>query len=491
MTRAAPSALWMLAAGALAALAQAPVSASGLYALGLSALLLFTLHSPTRAWRAGWLWGAGYFALTLHWIVEPFLVDIARHGWMAPFALILMAGGMALFPATGMWLGARLSAGRGRLVRALGLAAGLAAMESARAFILTGFPWADAAQALIDTPMALLLPLGGPRLVTIILLLILAVIAGTTAPRRASLLGAGFAVLLWALPGLPLGPVSTDAPMVRIIQPNAPQDQKWDPAHIPTFFERQLSLTAQPPEADLIVWPEMAVPWALESRDPVLERISFAAKGAPVVLGLPRLETPRYFNSLLVVSDGGIETARYDKRHLVPFGEYIPLGALAGRFGLHGLAARDGGGYSAGTGPLLVDLPGIGPARPLICYEGLFAEEVAPRGMARPRVLLLITNDAWFGGFSGPYQHLDQDRLRAIEQGLPMVRAANTGVSAMIDAHGHVTGQLGLNVAGRLDLPLPAARPAPPYSRWGEIPALIILIAVAGAAFSRRRSVLN
>jgi apolipoprotein N-acyltransferase len=168
----------------------------------------------------------------------------------------------------------------------------------------------------------------------------------------------------------------------------------------------------------------------------------------------------------------------YDKHHLVPFGEYIPFGEWLGRFGIRGLAASDGAAFVPGPGPAVMTVPGIGRVMPLICYEGIFAEEV--NAMPERAVLLvLVTNDAWFGLNVGPYQHLAQGRLRAIEQGLPMVRVANTGISALIDPHGRILGQIPLGHEGVLDLPLPAALPPTPYSRTGDWPVILLLIASA------------
>lgn len=465
---------WLPLAGALAALGQAPVSWALCYLAGLVALIVALRGCGMRAalWR-GWLWGAGYFAASLHWIIEPFLVDLARHGWMAPFALVLMAGGMALFPAFGAGAGAWLGRGGGPLRQVVALGVGLALAESLRAFALTGFPWADAAQAMIDTPLARLLPLGGPRLVGLAVLALaggLALWRGRVAVPAALVGGA----VLMAAGGHAPGPVDPAAPVVRIVQPAAPQNEKWDPRYIPVFFDRQIALTESSPAVDLVVWPEMSLPWLLESGAPALARMSFAAQGAPVVAGLPREGDVAFHNSLIVIGPEGTISDHYDKRHLVPFGEYIPLGDLLSRFGLRGLAVAEGGGFAAGQGVRLIDLPGVGPARPLICYEGVFAEEIAPA--QRPRLLLLLTNDAWFGRRAGPLQHLVQARLRAIEQGLPMVRAANTGVAAMIDAHGTVVAQVPMGAPGAVDAPLPAALAPTPYARFGEKPALLLLV---------------
>jgi apolipoprotein N-acyltransferase len=180
---------------------------------------------------------------------------------------------------------------------------------------------------------------------------------------------------------------------------------------------------------------------------------------------------------------GGQVLSIYDKRHLVPFGEYMPGAQLLGRVGATGLARNLGIGFTPGTAPGPVELPGIGAALPLICYEGIFAEEIT-YGEARPRLLLLITNDAWFGQAAGPHQHLAQARLRAIEQGLPMVRVANTGISAMIDAKGRITAAIPLGAQGALDVPLPAALPATLYSRWGDNPLISMLISLTFAAYA-------
>jgi apolipoprotein N-acyltransferase len=180
-----------------------------------------------------------------------------------------------------------------------------------------------------------------------------------------------------------------------------------------------------------------------------------------------------------VIGPEGEVTDLYDKWHLVPFGEYIPFGENLADLGIRGLAARDGGGYAAGPGPALVDLPGIGPGLPLICYEGIFAEEVNASDV-RPRVLLLITNDAWFGVRSGPQQHFAQGRLRAIELGVPMVRAANTGISGVIDGKGRILGSLPMGEAGALFLPLPPVLPATVYARTGDLPAILAIMGILG-----------
>ncbi|WP_372836403.1 apolipoprotein N-acyltransferase, partial [Puniceibacterium confluentis] len=258
------------------------------------------------------------------------------------------------------------------------------------------------------------------------------------------------------------------------------------------FFERQVDFTAAPPTAGrpvpaMTIWPETALPMLLAHADEALAVVSDAAGPATqVVVGVQREDNGAYFNSLVVTGADGAVTQLYDKHHLVPFGEYMPWASLFARFNILGLAARADGGFAAGPGPVLLDLGPLGRAVPLICYEAVFPQDV--HGVpGRADMLLQITNDAWFGDWSGPYQHLAQARIRAIEQGLPMLRAANTGVSAVMDGAGRTLGQIPLGQAGYLDLPLPAALAPTLYSRLGDLPVLILLLVLSGGALAGRR----
>lgn len=478
--------------GAVMAFGQAPydLAAALVFALGLTFALFLSTRSARGAGWLGWALGFGYFAHALRWIVEPFMVDAARYGWMAPFALFLMAAGGALFWAAAFWLARRMG-GKG-LRRVIALAVAFTAFEYLRATMFTGFPWANIAQALLDTPAAPLLAIIGPHGLTLALLLVIGV--SMWAARDISSLVYPLAIVvavvvavIYLFPASQPVPPAADAPIVRLIQPNAPQDEKWDPVMAPVFLERAVGMTVEGAPPDLIVWPETSVPYLLEYATPVLEDISDAARGAPAVIGIQRREGPgEFYNSLVVLGRAGEVRSLYDKAHLVPFGEYVPFGELMSRFGIYGMAATEGGGFSAGASGQTVDLPGIGLARPLICYEGIFAEEMNATD-PRPRLLLLITNDAWFGTGAGPYQHLAQARMRAIEQGLPMVRAANTGVSAMIDARGRITGQIALNETGSLDVALPPALPVTLYARWGDWPVVVLLLVVSLIGIATRK----
>lgn len=462
------------------ALIQAPIGLALLMLPVLALALSGAAHapSPRRAALWGWALGAGYFGLALIWIIEPMLVDAASTGWLAPFAVIGMGGGLALFWGLAFWAGRRF--GGPLAVWALALALMLA--EAARAFVLTGFPWADFAQAAMDTPLAFTLPWLGPRGTSGLVIAAAAGLGWLMTRQAQAALAAAFAlgIALQVLPGPGPVPPEPDAPIIRLVQPNAPQHLKWDPAHGPEFHRRLLAGTKAGEPPDLIIWPEMALTALLENADETLGPISSAARGAPVILGAPRSEGQTYYNSLAVIGAGARLLALYDKSHLVPFGEYMPLGGLLERLGIYGLASG-GQGYGAGKGRPVFDIQGIGLIRPLICYEGIFAEEVR-QSPSRPRLLVLITNDAWFGGWIGPEQHLVQGRMRALELGLPMARAANTGISAMIDSHGIVTASLPMDVYGQIDESLPRALEPTLYARAGEIPFLL-LYALALAAW--------
>ena len=480
--------------GALAALGQAPWNLWPLTIAGL-ALLYAVLRLATTAtgWKgAFWIGlaaGSGYFALSLNWIVEPFLVDIARHGWMAPFALIGLSVGLALF-----W-GAAFALARCAGGRAPAFVAALVLGEAARTYLLTGFPWAQTGHALIATPFLHWASFGGSLLLSaLVASAAVALWHILTGPRLAAAFTlAAFAALHGAGMMLTRAPATdAGAPTLRIIQPNAPQHEKWDPEKIPVFFDRQIRFTGAPPETtgapppSLIIWPETAVPVLLNRAGPTLDVIADAADGVPVVLGMQRIDGQRFYNSLVVLDETGQVGALYDKHHLVPFGEYIPFGDTLQHFGISAFAAQAGNGYSPGPGARLVDLGDLGQALPLICYEGVFPQDVraAP---TRPDMLLLITNDAWFGQVSGPYQHLAQARLRSAEQGLPMIRVANTGVSALIDPAGRVVDSIPLGQAGWRDVRLPPPLAPTIYARMGDAPILALVAFVLVLSFLQHR----
>ena len=471
--------------GAAMATGQAPW---GLWWLAFPALIGLMALVATSERGAGWVaWvaGAAYFAVALNWIVQPFLIDAQDYAWMAPFAVVFLSVGLALFWAVAGWGSTRFAD------RAMGFALMLSIVELARGYVLTGFPWALIGHIWIGLPPAQLAALIGPSGLTLITVVAAAAFC-TLRPLRmaggAALIAAAWVFGLWQL-GQP--DPAARAVTLRIVQPDAEQQMKWDPEKAQIFFQRLLDYTAEGPLPDLTIWPETAVPYLLEDYPEVATAIAAAGRGNPVLTGIQRVEPAgwRFWNSLAVIGPGGAVTATYDKHHLVPFGEYIPFGDLAyNLLGLRAFAAQAGNGYTPGTGPAILDLGAkLGRALPLICYEAVFPQDLRAAD-GRADWILQITNDAWFGTKSGPYQHLAQAQLRAIEQGLPLVRAANTGISGVIDARGRILTRLGLGEQGFLDVPLPGALPITPYARWGEVPVLLLLGALALLlSFSRKR----
>lgn len=483
--------------GVIAALGLAPFGIWPATLLALTIAFWRMARAPRAAtafWHAMAL-GVGWFGMGLSWIVEPFLVEPEIYGWMAPFALILMALGGGLFWAIPAALAHRAAADW--RMRAAAIAGALILSDWLRGWIFTGFPWALTGHVFIDTPMAQAASVAGAAGLSAIALSLAAL--PTLLWRPFSRPAAGFAAgallaviltgALWAA-GLArlAAPLPADRDItLRLVQPNAEQRLKWHPDWSGIFYQRLLDLSAAPGNPDLVIWPETAVNFLLD--DPAADQVLPAMAGAgraPLILGIQRRDGMRYYNSLAVLDrDGGIR-ATYDKFHLVPFGEYIPWGDALARIGIHAFAAQQGNGYSPGPGPQIMSIPGVPDFQPLICYEAIFPQHI--RALPdRPGWLLQITNDAWFGQFSGPYQHLAQARLRAVQSGLPLVRAANTGVSAVIDARGSMRDTLPLNSAGFIDAALPGALPETPWVRWGDWPAIIFAIGLIGAGALRRR----
>jgi apolipoprotein N-acyltransferase len=478
--------------GAALALAQAPTSLFYIPLLVLPCFAWLGMTAPTRASAtfAGWVTGVGYFAFGLVWLVEPFLVDAAETGWMAPFALFLMSAGLALFWAMAFWLAYTLGETHRQRVLALVVFLGLA--EFARAHLFTGFPWNLIAYGWIDTPVAQLLSLVGPHglglltmLVAVLPLLMVRMPYLAFGPMLALI------VVAWAW-GAARMPAPDDIPLtdttVRIIQPNAAQELKWREDMVGVFFDRQLSMTRAPgiTSVDVVIWPETGLPFYLGEDDSSMQRVvESMGPDAQLIAGIRRYEDGRYYNSLVHMDAQGEVTDIYDKHHLVPFGEYYPFASLAEKAGLRALAAKFGG-FSGGSGPRILTGDGLPPYLPMICYEAIFPGDAQAQS-GRPDWLVHITNDAWFGKFSGPYQHLVQVRARAIEQGLPVARSANTGVSGVIGPHGRMLWSLPLGEAGSFDARLPAPLAAPPYVRWGEWPWVAASALLLAGVMLRRR----
>lgn len=478
----------LFALGAAAALGHAPTSWPLAALAGFGVAGFFFAHSPSRAAaaRIGWLFGAGYFAVSLAWIVEPFLVRPERDGWMAPFALTLSASGFGLFWGLAFGLAHMLGSGPGS--RALALAAALTGVGMLREELLTGFPWALPSYVWAETPVAQALAYIGPHGLTFLTLL--AAFSPLIWHRRwagAAVVAIAAVALAWGLGLARLADADASGEVrVRLVQPNVPQSEKWNSDRSEEFFQRLLSLTRSPSAepVDLVVWPETAITALLRNARKRFPEIAAAAGGARVATGIRRLEEGMYYNSMIVLDPSGNQTGQYDKHHLVPFGEYVPLAEELSALGISALASEVG--FSPGPGPRILDAgPAAGRLLPLICYEATFPRET--RTAERPDGMLQITNDGWFGSFSGPQQHFAQSRLRAIELGLPLMRAANTGISAIVDAKGRTVAALPLGEEGVLDATIPAAGPPTAYSTFGDAPTGAALAASALLLLWQRR----
>jgi apolipoprotein N-acyltransferase len=460
---------------------------------GLGILLLDGIglrHETARqriwpAFRLGWCFAFGYFGASLYWIGEAFLVDAEIFAWLLPLALSAMPAGLGLFWGAAFALAA-LSWSPGPW-RVWTFAAALAAAEWLRGNILTGFPWNAPAYGmdslLVVLQAASVVGLFGLNLFVIAWVCSPMMLTGDRSSRRGVVVSAGLAAATLAAAIL-FGVWRTDdAPVaseisVRIVQPNVAQTDKWRPENRRWIYTRYLDMTASPapgkPRARIVVWPESALPVYVDEVPNVRKEIARAAgPGSFTVLGALRRGpvtldgTERQtFNSVLAIDDAANVAAVYDKQQLVPFGEYLPLANWLEPLGVRRLVVLPGG-FGTGVGPQTVSLPAIPAFAPLICYEAIFPRYLISRDN-RPSWLLNVTNDAWFGTSIGPHQHLSQARLRAIEEGLPFVRAANTGISAVIDPYGRMMNQLPLGQPGVIDAFLPQELPPTIFSKFGD-----------------------
>lgn len=482
-------------AGAAMTLGHAPVDFP--WGFFLAVPVLVWLVAASTGWRqaawAGWTVGFGYFLTGLHWVGHAFLVDAEAFAWLLPFALTLLPGGLALFWALAFGVAWALRQA-GPVGQVLVLAACMTLAEYLRGNVLTGFPWALPAYIWTETPLLQSASWAGPFGLTLIGLAVtgmplVAALRMRIAPCLVAL--AVFAALwIWGAMRVPDQMVyAAKAPVIRVVQPNAPQHLKWDRAHIPTFYQRLLRHTAAAAETpsgrpDVVIWPETAVSFSPADHEAARLQIAAAARGAPVILGALHAERSgaqvTWWNAMVTVMPDGTLGPRYDKHHLVPFGEYMPFKELFDLVGLKGLAQHGGASFGAGPASMrIADLPRFAAA---ICYEMIFPSDIIAPG-PRPDWILTITNDAWFGGFAGPQQHLAQARFRAVEQGLPVARAANTGISTILDSYGRPGDKLSLHKDGYVDEQLPAPLSPTIYSRTYSYPALlacILVLIVAG-----------
>ena len=486
--------------GAAAAAALPPLGVFPLLVVSFTVLVwLIDGCGRCRAAAAiGWWFGFGHFIAGLYWTGAALLSDPEKFAWMVPFAVLGLPAVLALFTALAAAVTYVAPAGVARVVA---LAAAWTAAEWLRGHILTGFPWnlIGYSWTVSDAMLQVTAFVGiyGLSLMTVLVAAAPATLAGRS--WLPSAMAAALLAAVWAGGALRLANAEggeVAGVRLRIVQANIAQHHKWREDLMRAQLDRYLQLSSAPGVAQIthIVWPETATPAAL-NRDPAALRIigDLAPPAGLVLTGALRAspETPaRVWNSLYAVDSSARVSAVYDKFHLVPFGEYVPLRGLLGALGVTKIT-QGRGDFSPGQGARTLDLPGLPPLGPLICYEAIFPGAVTG-SRQRPEWLLNITNDAWFGTTSGPYQHFAMARVRAVEEGVPLVRAANTGISAVVDAHGRTLAQLGVGESGVLDSALPKAIAGFTfYTRAGDWPLLALIVVAAGFAGlpTHRRSV--
>jgi len=503
-----------IAAGGLSALAFAPIFAFPVLFLTFPIFVWLIDASPgwRRAASAGWLFGFGYFFFNLFWVGEAFLVEADKFAWLLPFAVTLLPAGLALFWAAAaavartIWLQG--------VARVFIFAIALAVVEWLRGHVLTGFPWNVVGYSLTyPLPLMQSASLFGVYGLTAVAAFIfpapLVMMADRTVRlnwadiARASAVAVVPIAALCLYGGWRLAVPEAFLPDVklRIVQPSVPQREKWMAEYQRRIFNDHIALSLGNPKGEKdslagithLVWPEAAMPFfPLETPEALDILAAMLPQGTTLITGGIRhdpplgpdrrlLPTTRVLNSILVFDEQAKVEAVYDKIKLVPFGEYVPLESVLSHIGIEKLT-HGRGAFAEGVTPRpLMSIPGLPPALGLVCYEALFGGDVV-QSEARPGVLLNVTNDGWFGQSTGPYQHFHQSRIRAVEEGVPLIRAANNGISAVVDPYGRALQTLGLDVRGVIDGPLPQGLQPTVYARAGDWVLALVLAIFAACA---------
>ncbi len=473
---------------------------------GVAAAGAGKMRSFFHALITGWAFGFGYFLASLYWIGAAFLVEAEQFAWMMPLAIAAMTAGMAAYWGLACAF-AVLFWGRG-LSRIFLLAASLAAAEWLRGHLLSGFPWNSLgnAAAAFDglSQNAAHVGIWGLTFFVALWTLAPARLAepATASARFLLLVIAGSTLGLWALGAWRLSQAQVGyVPNValRIVQPNIPQSDKWRFENAASILQTMLAMStpgSEPSAADNpshVIWPESSVPFLIDEKPDALNAVGkVLAEDTLLLMGSLRRSKSAtggeaaVYNSLIAIDSGGRAVATYDKRRLVPFGEYLPLAHWLEPLGFRRLVTIPGS-FAPGQGETVMAVGTAGIVAPLICYEAIFPGQVTRRGQ-RPDWVLNITNDGWFGTTGGPQQHFAQARFRAIEEGLPLVRAANTGISAVIDPYGRVLAALPVGARAVIDSRLPTSLPSTAYAKHGDVFFFLLLAGGAAVGVGLRRA---
>jgi apolipoprotein N-acyltransferase len=501
------------AVGALTVLAQAPFHLFVVCFLTFPVLVWLldgAIAEPTRSriarsrppFAVGWMFGFGYFVAGLWWIGNALFVEAEEFIWLWPFAILALPALLALFFGLATAIARMLwSDGIGRIA-ALAFAFGL--LEWLRSFVFTGFPWNAIGYAAMPVPIlmqpASAIGVFGMNAAAVFAFSLPALFSkgrayvAVAATLLVALIGADAGYGYWRLTENPAQ--EEYGAVVRVIQPAVDQSRKAQGTDPDAVFADLLELTASDGDLgsgpDIVVWPETSVPFILTERPDAIAAIADTLDEGQVLLAgairvsetETRNDRAAYFNSILAIDGDGVIFDAADKKHLVPFGEYLPFGELLGRAGISAVAAADRG-YSAAVRRRTLSLPGDVVVMPSICYEAIFPGETSAEGDPA-NVIVNVTNDAWYGDTPGPYQHVHQSRIRAVESGLPLVRAANNGVSAIFDGTGRQLASLGYGPSGAIEAVLPASLKPTVYTRQGRLVFAVILAALFVFAFGVR-----
>ncbi|MFT3988185.1 apolipoprotein N-acyltransferase [Aestuariivirga sp.] len=483
-------------AGAVMALGLPPLDLWPLAFLAVPVfLLLLETGAGARAFWLGWVFGFGYFIVALHWIGFAFFVDAAVYLWMMPFAVGGLAAFMAIYWGLAAWVARLLHFQGFSLIT--GFAALLSIAEWLRGHLFTGFPWA-APGLMVDGMGGVAQSASVTGMTGLTLLIVLWAGLLLKLEKRRTWVLLALLPMLWGLGAWRLSsspPADVPGIALRLVQPDIAQNEKWREDNARHIFDTLLALSVAPtPEhpdglssVTHVIWPESAVPFFIDE-SPVAKQDLGRLLGGHTVLITGSLRRGKsrtgpdgdeaVFNSIITFDGNADVVARYDKWRLVPGGEFLPLQWLLEPLGFKKVVTLPGS-FVPGPGPVTISVPGSPPAAMLVCYEAIFPQGLID-ALHRPAWIVNVTNDGWFGNSTGPWQHLAQARLRAIEQGLPMIRDANTGVSAVIDAKGRIRKFLGIGQQGIIDAALPAADPATLYGRFGDLAfAFMALLAFA------------
>jgi apolipoprotein N-acyltransferase len=447
----------------------------------------------------GWLFGFGYFLSALHWIGFAFLINAADYLWMMPFAVGGLAATLAIYWGLAVAV-AQICVKRGwSSILIYPLCFGIA--EWLRGHLFTGFPWAVPGLAADGMGgVAQLASVIGMNGLTVVVLLWALTPLGITAAEKPMRLLSIFilaslpCIWVWGDWRISSNPTQyLDEQIVRLVQPNLSQDDKWRNNNARLIFDELLQLSAQAnssPEPTLIVWPESIVPFLIDESVEGKKELGDMLGGQKILLtgavrrSSPRETNPNYFTSIIAFDGAGEVIGTYDKHHLVPGGEYLPLAWLLEPLGFRKVVNVPES-FSEGVGPSFVSIPGVGRVAMQICYEAIFPQTL-PSGHKRPDWLLNVTNDGWFGNSAGPYQHLAQLRMRAIEQGVGIIRVANTGISAVIDSTGGYVMQSRIGHVFVADSRIPKSLEGTIYSHWGDIGLIILSFGIVVLALVLR-----